>query len=192
MVSSAHRLPFSWRALHYTLCQDNFSCCGIIFKQMSVLSLTSTTEKDISSGMEWDSASQRKHNRNQLLLHGQIGCALTVVSVRVQEQRVPPNPSLAGCTLTPWTWAMLHFWFHKAAARFGEEVRTFKIRSFPSKIKVKIQKQVVVSSFYLPLSLQAVFLPESRLSVWVAGSHLCLVPGHSSVSASLLLILTLS
>lgn len=68
------------------------------------------------------------------------------MSVLVQEQKVPPHPSLAGCTLTPWTWAMLHFCFHKAAARFGEEIGTF-----PSKMKVKIQKQN--SNFYCSILL---------------------------------------
>lgn len=139
---------------------------------MSVLSLTSTAEEGVSSGMEWDSANQRKIagiSSCSLVRFGWCGCALPVVSVCVQEQRVPPNPSLAGCALTPWTQAVLHFWFHKAAARLGEEVRTFKIKTSPSKIKAKIQKQGCCFILLFPSALAGSSFPRADCQCGLQG-----------------------
>lgn len=150
MLSSAHRLPFIWGAPHHTLCQDNFSCCGIIFKQMSVLSLTSTTQSDISSGRQWASPNQRKHNRNQLLLHGEIlvvwvcpACGICVCA-GAESLLTPPWQGVLWPHETGLCYTSA---FTKLLPDLGKKLGLSKLGLFLQKLKLKFRNRLLFHPF---------------------------------------------
>lgn len=198
MVNSAHRLPFSWGPLDDTLFQDNSSCCGIIFKQMSVLSLTSTTEKEISSGRQWDSANQRKCNRNQLLLQGEIwvvwmcpACGICACA-GTESLLIPPCQGV----LWPHKLGLCYtFSFIKLLPDLGKKLGLLKLGLFLQKLKLAFRNMLLFHPFIslCPIRLQQCLFSFPRadcqcglqapISAWCRATAL---------SASLLLILTLS